>query len=34
VVVVQEREQKLGWLQLHLRELLAEGKVLIFANQR
>lgn len=33
-MVVQEREQKLGWLQLHLRELLQEGKVLIFANQR
>jgi hypothetical protein len=33
-VVVEEREQKMGWLQLHLRELLKEGKILVFANQR
>jgi hypothetical protein len=24
----------LGWLQIHLKELVKEGKVLIFANQR
>lgn len=32
--MVEEREQKMGWLQLHLRELLQEGKILVFANQR
>lgn len=34
VVIVEEKEQKIGWLQLHLKQLVNQGKVLIFANQR
>jgi superfamily II DNA/RNA helicase len=34
VVVVEAREAKFEWLIRHFNDLLVEGKVLVFANQR
>lgn len=34
VVVVQQREDKFEWFLRHFHELIREGKLLVFANQR